>query len=370
MDAIPVIAISGGPCAGKTTGLSFLQQKLADLGFAVVTVPEIPTEFMLSDITPQALGGFAFQRQVLKYMLEKEARWKEAVRSISGKKPIVLCDRGIMDIAAYTPAHEFDLLLNELGHTVVDMRDKRYDAVMFLRSVAVDRPEIYTCLNNPARRERTVEEARAVDERTLAAWTGHPHLRIIDNSADDGLEGKIKRVFQDVCRVIGIPTPLEIERKYLVHHCDMNSLPRPMQQVNIVQYYLANSNPDTVERIRMRGQDGGHTYYHTIKQMLRPGVRTETERQITREEYAEYLHQVDGRFGKIEKIRYCFIWKNQYFELDSFRNPQGLTLLELELTNENDAIALPDFLEGHLTDVTDDPHYTNYAIAERVMLNR
>jgi CYTH domain-containing protein/predicted ATPase len=362
-NSIPVIGITGGPCGGKTTVLSFLQQKLTDLGFTVITVTEAATEFILSGLKPGPLDVGNFQRQILKHIIAKEDRWKEAAALIQTEKKVIICDRGVADAAAYTSPQEFDLMLGELGYNLVELRDKRYDAIVFLRSVAVDAPDVYTCINNVARRE-SIEEARALDARTLAAWTGHPHLRIIDNST--GIDGKLNRVFQAVCRVLGIPAPLEIERKYLVSRCDLNLLPRPVQQVHIVQYYLKSENPGDIERIRARGQSGGHTYYHTVKRDIRPGVRTEIERQITQTEYFTFLRRADPVFGKIDKTRYCFVSQNQYFELDSFQNPQGLTLLELELTDENDQISLPEFLRDYVRDVTDDPQYSNKEIARQI----
>ncbi len=364
---IPVIVLTGGPCAGKTTILSALQQKLTDLGFSVVVVPEAATEFIMSGLTPNDMNPAEFQRQILKYIIERENRWMEAARLIHGNKKVIICDRGVADASAYTSAQQFDLMLGELGYNIVELRDKRYDAIVFLRSVAVDAPHIYTTVNNTARKE-SVEEAQALDARTLAAWTGHPHLRIVDNSTD--LDGKINRVLQNVCRVLGIPAPLEIERKYLVDRFDISQLPRPVQQVHIIQYYLKSDEPDSVERIRARGQNGGYTYYHTVKKAIRSGVRSEVEFQITQKEYYTLLHRADPEFGKIEKTRYCFVWENQYFELDSFQNPAGLTLLEIELTDEHDTIVMPDFLQGHILDVTDDPSLSNFEIARLIALEK
>lgn len=37
------IVVTGGPCAGKTTGLSYVQQKLMDRGWRPFIVPEVAT---------------------------------------------------------------------------------------------------------------------------------------------------------------------------------------------------------------------------------------------------------------------------------------------------------------------------------------
>ena len=358
---IPIIILTGGPCGGKTTILSDLQQRLAEHGVTVITVAEAATELILAGIKPGVLSPLDFQRQVFRYSVEKENRWKEAARLIPGDKKVIICDRGTADIFAYISPRDFARLLDEEEISIVELRDRRYDGVIFLRSVAFDAPEIYTCLNNEARRE-SVEEAKAVDERTLAAWTGHPHLRVIDNSTD--LDGKKHRVFQTVCRMVGIPAPIEVERKYRIGSCDLSLLPDPVQEIEIVQHYLV-SDGGSRERVRMRGQNGSYTYYHTVKREIGLGTRTETERQITHAQYIEFLERADPDRNPIEKTRFCFVWNNQYFELDAFgRNQDGLILLEVELTDINDKVELPDFLAEVATDVTGDPQFGNAELAK------
>lgn len=361
--SIPAICLTGGPCAGKTTALSFVRQRLEDMGFYVVIVHETATELINSGITPAVLPSLSFQRILLEHLIEKEKRWKAAAAMMMGDKKVIICDRGAADIAAYAPSHMFDLLLRQRDYTIVDVRDKPYNGVIFLRSVAVDKAELYSCANNAARLEKDPAVAKALDNKTLEAWNGCPHLSVIDNSTD--MAGKSLRVLQAMCRILGIPAPLEIERKYLVKRCDIALLPRPVQAVHIQQYYL-KSIDGSVERIRARGQNGGYTYYHTVKQDIRPGVRTEVERQITDSEYLELLQRADPQCGRIDKQRHCFVWRDQYFELDVFQDPQGLVLLEIELTDEHQPISFPDFLQGCLTEVTNDSSYSNYEIAKKI----
>lgn len=66
----------------------------------------------------------------------------------------------------------------------------------------------------------------------------------------------------------------------------------------------------------------------------------------------------------IRKIRYCFLFKNQYFEMDVFCDPQcGLCLLEIELEDEHQQVEFPPFVKVRM-EVTDDPAYSNYEIAK------
>ena len=48
---ISKIVITGGPCAGKTTGMSFLEQELSKNGYKVVFINESATEIILSQIS-------------------------------------------------------------------------------------------------------------------------------------------------------------------------------------------------------------------------------------------------------------------------------------------------------------------------------
>src|SRR3990167_11439485 len=114
-----------------------------------------------------------------------------------------------MDAAAYMPRDYFEAALAADRLTLHDVRDS-YEGVLFLVTAADGAPAFYTLLNNKARQEDTLEKAIAADQRTLGAWVGHPHLRIIDNSTD--FEGKMRRSLAAIARMLGIPVPLEIER--------------------------------------------------------------------------------------------------------------------------------------------------------------
>mgnify|MGYP001597086730 CR=1 FL=1 len=365
MDPVTMIVITGGPSAGKSTILKMLPQILWDrAGFRAVTIREAATEFHESGLT-RGRGGLtsrAFQRHLFRHGLMVEDSLRLASGDLPGKK-LVICDRAAMDVAAYVGPRQFNALRRELGQSIVDLRDRRYTGVIFLRSTAVDAPQFYTQANNPARQE-SAAEAIAADARTLAAWTGHPHLRIIDNSTD--LAGKAERAFQAICRVLGVPTPIEIERKFLVREFDLTRLPRPSQAVEIVQHYLAIRGDGPRERIRCRSQSDSNVYYHTVKRGIRPGVRTEQEWQISATEYNRLLAKTDPQLAPIRKTRICFVWQNQYFELDVFREPAGLVLLEIELGHQDDWINLPTFLDGHLLEVTDNPTYSNVTIARKL----
>jgi CYTH domain-containing protein len=227
--------------------------------------------------------------------------------------------------------------------------------VIFLRTAALGAEEFYTCDNNQARKE-TAAQAREMDQRTLETWIGHPHLRVIENGPG-GFEEKKRNTLAAVCGVLGIPEPLEIERKFLIKRPNFKNFPVKTVAVPITQYYLKSGS-----RIRARGRSGRCTYYYTIKKEVRPYVRVELERQITEKEFLSLLNRVDRRFHPVVKIRRCFEWCGQYFELDAISSPKKLYLLERELGSEDERVVLPPFVTV-IREVTTEKEYSNQQIA-------
>jgi len=57
----------------------------------------------------------------------------KAATKANGKPSVVLCDRGLLDGAAYMTPHELSTMLDEEGWKLVDLRDK-YVAVVLMTS--------------------------------------------------------------------------------------------------------------------------------------------------------------------------------------------------------------------------------------------
>lgn len=361
------IVLTGGPCAGKTTALGYISEKLMDRGYRVFLAPEVATMFIaggVSDISEIAEKDPEKYFLIEKEMVKMQMDFRKGFRALAGifpdEKSVIIYDRGPMDMSAYMDDGYFEALLDEEKMTLHDARDS-FDGVIHLVTAAIGAEEFYTDENNKARREN-LEEAKLADKKTMNAWIGHPHLRVIDNST--GFEMKIKRTMNAISRVLGIPAPLEIERKFLLKRKpDLSHAGfRDMQKIFIEQMYLVS--PDDREiRIRKREQGGSATYYRTEKIKMSPGVRHETEIVIMATEYLNLIKERDPNTRVIRKERYCFVFENQYFELDFFLDPPGLCVMEIELTEENDKISIPPFVEVE-KDVTDDSAYSNHGISK------
>ena len=226
--AVTKIVLTGGPGAGKTTGQSWIQNCFTKQGYTVLFVPETATELMGGGVKPALFSSpLDFQRAMLRLQLEKERVFEEAARCLRAEKVLIVCDRGAMDNKAYMSEVDFALLLRELGLDEVHLRD-RYDAVFHLTTAAKGARRFYTTANN-AQRSETPDEAVVLDDKLIAAWTGHPHLRVIENA--ENFEDKLRTLVAEISAFLGEPEPLEIERKFLIEYPWTSSRPtsRPRQ---------------------------------------------------------------------------------------------------------------------------------------------
>lgn len=355
---ITKIVITGGPCAGKTTAMSWIQNSFSDLGYHVIFVPECATELItagISGITCRSVVDF--QTALMKLQLEREYIYEKAARTSKNDKILIVCDRGSMDSKAYLSNLEFSTVLNELNKNEIELRDN-YDAVFHLVSAAKGAEEFYTTENNSARFE-TAKEAVLADDKLIDAWNGHPHFRVIDNSTD--FDEKMKKLIKEISLFLGEPEPYEIERKFLIEYPDINWLNKNCKKLEIIQTYL-NSDNDEEVRIRQRGINGNYIYTKTIKKNINGIKRIEIEKRLSKDEYLNLLMSADITKQQIRKTRYCLIYKNQYFEIDIYPFWKDKAIVEIELNSENQEILFPNKLKV-IKEVTDDINYKNSSLA-------
>ena len=104
------------------------------------------------------------------------------------------------------------------------------------------------------------------------------------------------------------------------------------------------------------------SYTYNKKHNIEKGVNKEEECEITEKEYKDYLKDKDS--NEVIKIRFKFKYKNQNFELDVFKAPENLCMLELELKDIDDKVELPKFISIE-KNVTGSKEYNNYAISQK-----
>ena len=175
------IAITGGPCAGKTTAMEKIVQEFTERGYKVFVVNETATDLINGGIKPfgdNPLDILDFQRCVLEQQLAKEKLFDRIANSYQ-QDTIILCDRGILDNRAYITDEQFKQLLKEYELNEMEIMSS-YDMVIHLVTAADGAVEAYTTANNTARTE-TPEQAIKADRKTLNSWIGHKKIEIIGN---------------------------------------------------------------------------------------------------------------------------------------------------------------------------------------------
>ncbi len=356
------IVITGGPSAGKTTAMTWVQNAFTKLGYTVLFVPETATEFITGGVAPWTCGtNLDYQKCQMRLQLEKERLFEQAARTMKAEKILIVCDRGVLDNRAYMNDWEFAQVLEDIGRTEEDLLHS-YDAVFHLVSAAKGAERFYTLENNKARYE-TVEEAAALDDRLLAAWTGHPHLRVIDNAKD--FENKLKYLIAEIRSFLGEPEPPEIAREFLIEYPDIAWLEAQpgCRRVEILQTYLLSKIGDEL-RIRQRTENGGSIYYKTLRRRLSDTTSVELEEQLSEGEYRQLLLEADPTKHPVSKTRYCLTCGEQYLEVDLYPFWHDRAIVEIELGGEDDTLHLPPELKL-IREITNDEAYSNAARAAR-----
>ena len=157
--------------------------------------------------------------------------------------------------------------------------------------------------------------------------------------------------------------PLEIERKFLIRMPEEARLVREsVRRIEISQVYLKTDAPGSSRRLRCSRCDGVETRYFTEKLRLTDRTRIERERVVTPEEWDGLLPEIDPGRRVIEKVRWCVPSGEHTLEIDVFPFWDDRAFCEIELSAEDERFVLPDWIEV-VREVTDDPRYTNSALA-------
>ena len=215
-------------------------------------------------------------------------------------------------------------------------------------------------LGNTARSE-SIEYAREIDDRTLNAWSAYQNLRIIDNSVN--FEDKINRAIREIYRVIGEPEPMVKKRKYLIAMPDIELLKSRYRAVGIdmVQTYLAMTNPAIERRVRRQKNGEEELYFYTEKHFHPDGTKWDTERPITEKEYGRYMLEADPTLSGVSKVKYRFVYDSCRFEIDVY--PFSAERAVLFCYSEKPERSAPPELEI-ISDVTGKAEYKNKQLAK------
>eukprot|EP00808_Paulinella_micropora_P027993 g65070.t1 len=372
--------LTGGPCAGKTTALARIGERLASLGFKVYYVPEAGTllqhgglDFSESHTKEQLLKK---QEVIMRTQMALEESFQQ-LALVSGKPSVLLCDRGVMDGRAFLGAELWAELLARTGWTVAELRDQRYSGVVHLVTAAFGAAQHYTtgaASANGVRRE-SLEEAQQQDLALRNAWLGHSMFRVVDNTYD--FNDKVDRAASAICNVLGVPTPSGTRRYFLLASQGGAGAFQAWLDAAFAQQAIAFEDlslrytyitpgillpgeENVFTRVERRGGEGGKSAsYALCVRYQRDGQNIEHRALLDVRVYSELLRHADRNKQPLLKRRRVFLYQHHYFMLDCIPLPGGGTLWLLCFeASPSDAVALPPFLQGKvLKEVTNDLQY-------------
>jgi len=193
------IVLTGGPCAGKSKVLEHLKKHFNG---KLLPVPEVATKLFTEgyprpgkDVEWSEKWQADFQAAVLLRQMRLEIELEQQATEQGIK--IIVCDRGLLDGAAYVPAGREEFASTYKVDVLGAM--KSYYIVVHLESTAVGDPGFYSSDNNKSRFE-TLERAQYLEMTTRAAWCDHPGWRFV--SCNLGLAGKVQTVTDMIYRLL------------------------------------------------------------------------------------------------------------------------------------------------------------------------
>lgn len=408
--------ITGGPCGGKTTAMERLQVFLRERGFRVFVVPEAATILFTNGASPDDLASpeceTAFQSFVIGAQIQLEDSFMRYAKS-TGKKSVLLCDRGIMDGSAYVTDEIWSKVLSSVNLNSLSAREGRYDAIFHLVTAADGAQPFYSLANNEARHE-TIDEAILQDRKTQNAWNGHPQHVVIDNRNGRAFERKLELLVSMLSAYVGLPSTARRSHKYeLLKEPDLSLLPN-VQVFEVEKIMLegglgslrTRSRSDSVALgsvsenevvtgeepggrtsigstgsgdsasgdqvlysfIRKRSQGAFSSYGLTTVKKLATGEKVELKKVITKNMYNILAQKADLTRVVVNQRRYCFQWDRQSIQIYEYISPlAGTWIVNCQTEETEDEPKLPDFLQigPELTRSSQGPSFSDRQISLR-----
>lgn len=334
------IALTGGPCAGKTTVFEAIRIYLENKGIKVITVSETATELINSGISPNDTKNIMdFQDIIYGLQKHKEEMVSKGLDIYKNEETcVMLFDRGIIDNKAYLANQaEYDYLLAKYNDSEIDLLDS-YDYVINLFSLASCNEQKYNLTSNQARFENK-DEAKKLDQRTAEAWIGHKNIKVFNSNIP--LEEEVQLVLEHVDNIIN-GTVIKKLQRYTINkdktdfsvYNDDNS-----KTINIKDIYLNNSTHDGLNYIITEST------YKERKSYLFSIVK-ESE-NITVDLYHKKINLQErssllAKYGVSEiedRVELTFIENRQPFKIKFY---EDFTILELEENTLNEKLEIPN----------------------------
>ena len=350
------VVITGGPSSGKTECIYKVKEHFEKLGYKVIVIPSVGTALIQCGIYPwDAVNEDDFERMNLGAKIKLEEIADEAVSNINASKILILCERGTVDVKAYTSNRNFQQICKEYNTSEEELKNA-YDAVFHLKTVAKGYRDQYKQV--PVFRKEDPDTAIYLDDKVIEAWSGHNNFRIID--AYPYFEDKMIKLINEISYVLHEEDKAYVEKKYLISMPDVEQLMKNKQcrKVHVKQHYIIDETRQEKEKIVLRRENNKNFYYKVVKKN-----KVKYSNSITADKYINKLEDENKKFYHIHKDRYYYIFDSRCIKIDVFPFWKDKAILEVDVLNDRENIKFPKFVHI-IEDVTDNESYKNYYLAE------
>lgn len=350
------VVITGGPSSGKTECIYEVKKYFEKLGYKVIVIPSVGTALIKCGIYPwDAVNEDEFEKMNLGAKIKLEEIADEAVSNINARKILILCERGTIDVKAYTSNRNFQQICKEYNTSEEELKNS-YDAVFHLKTVAKGYREQYKY--DPVCRREDPDTAIYMDDKTIEAWSGHNNFRIIE--AYPYFEDKMKKLINEISYLLHEENKTYVEKKYLISMPDVEQLlkNKHCRKVHVKQHYIIDETKQEKEKIVLRRENDKNFYYKVNKKN-----NVKYSKAISADEYINKLEDENNRFYHIYKDRYYYIFDSRCIKIDIFPFWNNKAILEVDILNNRENIKLPKFINV-IEEVTENENYKNYFLAE------
>eukprot|EP01060_Flectonema_neradi_P003303 TRINITY_DN1211_c3_g1_i2.p1 TRINITY_DN1211_c3_g1~~TRINITY_DN1211_c3_g1_i2.p1 ORF type:complete len:449 (+),score=70.87 TRINITY_DN1211_c3_g1_i2:49-1395(+) len=420
------IALTGGPCGGKTTTMAKLEERLRNLGMQVFVVPEAASLITNAGAglkstcggSAEAIKSWVINKLKMQQTIE-DSLFRIAVAS--EKASVVICDTGLLDSVIHLPDRETWLeVLSKLDLTEQAIFS-RYDFVLHLSTAAKGAEMFYYATHEAGC--YTKMQAIEIDHTLRDAWGNHARFSSVENPQVEGsgIEEKTKHAVANVCRFLGVQSPTTYRQQYTVSLDLLGSDSIPdidAFQIEITFLEGSTSLENTYLRRRISRKHVGETDSFTkctkkitqitplwapmpVDEKVSPpkgllldlgsfpsedcssggstvvtplnsppqtrNTRLEsTETLISQREYSNLSTQAMKNSHPLTIKRRCFPHDSFWFQLDYCKQAQVL-LLEVETSTKTSEVNFPEWLLPHIqtkiTGTNDETKYQPFRLA-------
>ena len=305
------IPFVGGPCAGKSKGLTYVARKLRELGYICIIIPESPTMIFGAGLDPMDFqdpeSRYLIQCAIFATQLGHEEQFLPLAEYLSilyGKTVILLSDRALFDGLGYIDFSKFVSILKQSNISRLE-RLYKYHGVVDLVSAADGAEDSYSNKSNKCRSE-DAPLARRFDVGTLEGYLGHPNMTIVHNIENEqtiSFRKKKMRMLEAVLAMIPDSNSSAMPMRYELLEFSKYMLENTGHPFVVQEVTRTTTRKGTVfEKITSRNDYKPETIY-------RRGIQV-----VSKSEYQKYINQKNSTVE--ENIRYSFVHDERYLNVD------------------------------------------------------